>query len=94
MADATKTPGQIAFEAWQAKYEETFDPQSGWDQDACWKAAASAVRKAVLEEAIEAVGQAAWKHEGDDAYSQGMDRGARHQVDACIKALTRLMGDE
>ncbi len=47
-------------------------------------------RNAVLEEAIDACASAAWKHVGDDAYSQGMDAGACHQVDECIKAIEAL----
>lgn len=37
-----------------------------------------------------AVGFAAWRHEGDDARSAGMDEGARHQVQECVKAIDAL----
>lgn len=47
-------------------------------------------RERVLEEAAQAAGLAAWKHVGDDGYSQGMDAGARHQVKACVEAIRAL----
>lgn len=40
--------------------------------------------------AREAVGLSAWKHEGDDAYSRGMDAGAIHQVKQCLAAIDAL----
>jgi len=49
-----------------------------------------AERNAVLEEAAKAAGSASWMHAGDDAYSQDMDAGARHQVQACVKAIRAL----
>ena len=46
-----------------------------------------------LERAREIVGQSAWKHEGDDAYSQGLDRGAVQQVHESIKALDAAIAE-
>lgn len=43
--------------------------------------------RAGMEAALEVAGRAAWKHEGNDAYSQGMDRGAWEQVKACVAAI-------
>lgn len=40
-----------------------------------------------LREAENIVALNAWKHEGDDAYSQGMDAGARHQSKADRDAI-------
>ncbi len=40
--------------------------------------------------ALDALGLAAWKHEGTDAYSQGMDAGARHQAKADYEAIRAL----
>lgn len=40
--------------------------------------------------AIEALGFAAWKHQGTDAYSQGMDAGARHQAKQDYEAIRAL----
>ena len=47
-------------------------------------------RREALEEAAKAAGLASWMHAGDDAYSQGMDAGARHQVQACVAAIRAL----
>lgn len=44
-----------------------------------------------IEEAAKAAGSSAWKHEGDDAYSRGMDRGAVQQVRACVEAIRALL---
>jgi hypothetical protein len=57
--------------------------------------AASAVRKAALEEAIEAIRQEKEIFSTAAYYSTGQ-RGhtGRFACDQCIKALTRLMGDE
>lgn len=46
-----------------------------------------------LERAAEAAGFAAWKHEGDDDFSRGMDKGAREQVQACVAAIRALKGE-
>ena len=43
-----------------------------------------------VADAKQAAGFAAWRHEGDDAHSQGMDAGARHQVAECVKAIVAL----
>ncbi|WP_028029919.1 hypothetical protein [Gemmobacter nectariphilus] len=40
--------------------------------------------------AIEALGFAAWKHQGTDAYSAGMDAGARHQAKQDYDAIRAL----
>ena len=50
-------------------------------------------RIAALREAMQAVGLSAWKHAGEDAYSQGMDAGARHQLAACLRAIRYLLPD-
>lgn len=47
-------------------------------------------REKIIEECAIAAGLAAWKHVGDDAYSQGMDRGAIHQVEKCVEAIRAL----
>jgi hypothetical protein len=52
-------------------------------------AKAEGVREGI-EDAKRAAGFAAWRHEGDDAYSRGMDAGARHQVTECVKAIAAL----
>jgi hypothetical protein len=41
-------------------------------------------------DAITALGFSAWKHEGEDAYSKGMDAGARHQSQSDHDALRAL----
>ncbi len=41
-------------------------------------------------DALEAIGYAAWKHAGDDAYSAAMDAGARHQTKADREAIAAL----
>ena len=54
-------------------------------------------RRDAFKQAAQAADEAAWRHAGDDAYSQGMDRGAREQVAACdaaIRALAELDGQE
>ena len=43
-----------------------------------------------VADAKHAAGFAAWRHEGDDARSRGMDAGARHQVAECVKAIAAL----
>ena len=53
------------------------------------KATADA-RDEVIEMCRETVARAAWKHVGDDAYSQGMDAGALHQINVCLEALDAL----
>jgi hypothetical protein len=53
---------------------------------AAFRAGAAEMR----EKMAEAAGFAAWKHEGDDAYSRGMDAGAAQQVRACIDAIRAL----
>lgn len=47
-------------------------------------------RTEAIDECIAAVRRSAWKHAGEDAHSQGMDAGARHQVAESIKALEAL----
>lgn len=54
------------------------------------RAALANARAEALEEAATAATRAAWKHEGDDDYSRGMDRGAREQVEACAAAIRAL----
>jgi len=44
-------------------------------------------RIAGLREAAEIVSRSAWRHEGDDAHSKGMDRGAREQNKADYDAI-------
>jgi hypothetical protein len=39
------------------------------------------------EACLTVVYQSAWRHEGDDAYSQGLDKGAREQLAACASAI-------
>lgn len=51
---------------------------------------AAGTRADGIEAAATAASFAAWKHEGEDAYSQGMDAGARHQVKACVEAIRAL----
>lgn len=51
-------------------------------------------RRAALEEAAMVVGLNAWKHGGEDAYSQGMDAGARHQNKADVDAIQALAEKE
>lgn len=34
-----------------------------------------------------------WKHNGDDALSQGMDSGARHQVNVILNAIDRAISE-
>ncbi len=41
-------------------------------------------------DAIDAISMAAWRHEGADAYSAGMDAGARHQSNADYAAIAAL----
>lgn len=53
---------------------------------AAYRAGAEAMR----EECAKAAGFAAWKHEGDDAYSRGMDAGAVQQVRACVDSIRAL----
>ncbi len=43
-----------------------------------------------VADAKQAAGFAAWRHEGNDVYSRGMDAGARHQVAECVKAIAAL----
>jgi hypothetical protein len=52
--------------------------------------AASTERAAVVEEAMLAAKLSAWKHVGDDPYSQGMDAGARHQIGVTLECLRAL----
>lgn len=40
--------------------------------------------------ALDALSRAAWKHDGDDAYSAGMEDGARHQSSADHDAIRAL----
>ena len=42
------------------------------------------------EEIRQAVAYSAWKHEGDDLFSRGMDAGARHQIKATMEAIDAL----
>jgi hypothetical protein len=43
-----------------------------------------------VERCLQAVRNAGWTHLGDDAYSQGMDHGAAHQLLECVKALKAI----
>jgi hypothetical protein len=54
------------------------------------RAAVVTAKREAFEEAAKAAGRASWMHAGDDAYSQGMDAGARHQVQACVAAIRAL----
>lgn len=47
-------------------------------------------RREIVAEVREAVARAAWKHEGDDAYSVGLDRGAREQQKSCLDAIDAI----
>jgi hypothetical protein len=93
----SKTLGQAlreAREAWELKYTETGEYDPDW-RIACDEHAASAVRKAVLREAIEAAAKTHWGHlDGSGLYDRGMNSGATEMRDEIVKALTRLMGDE
>jgi len=42
------------------------------------------------DDVLAALGLAAWKHEGDDAYSKGLDAGARQQSQADFDAIRAL----
>jgi dihydrofolate reductase (trimethoprim resistance protein) len=56
----------------------------------------SAIRETVEGEraaCLAAVGFSAWRHEGMDSYSQGLDEGARKQHAACYEAI-RARGEE
>lgn len=46
--------------------------------------------RAGVEAAAQAAGFSAWKHEGNDAYSRGLDAGAIHQVHECVRAIRAL----
>jgi hypothetical protein len=82
----TKTLKQIAIDACNGADLETED---------VWDNVASAVRKAVLEEAIAAAAKTHWGHlDGSGLYDRGMNSGATEMRDEIVKALTRLMGDE
>lgn len=91
------------FSVWEAIGEEfTLDPPDGGSvttSEAATRirkaldearAALASARAAALEEAATAATRAAWKHEGDDDYSRGMDMGAREQVEACAAAVRAL----
>lgn len=52
----------------------------------------SSVSYAILDTCIAVVKSAAWKHAGEDAHSQGMDAGARHQLEECLKAIYAIRG--
>jgi len=47
-------------------------------------------REVVIDECADAVQLSGWAHAGEDAYSQGMDAGARHQVTETLKMVTAL----
>ena len=49
-------------------------------------------RRKALEEAADACANETWPHEGDDAYSRGLDRGALEQASACA-AVIRALSD-
>lgn len=49
--------------------------------------------EAALREAADACAGAAWKHEGDDAYSRGLDKGALEQVKSSVAAIRALIPD-
>ena len=44
----------------------------------------------VVERAATEVSLNAWRHEGEDAYSKGMDAGARHQAQVIYNAIRAL----
>lgn len=52
------------------------------------------VEERTIERCVQALGESAWKHEGDDAYSQGMDKGALHQLNECLEAIRSLPRQE
>jgi hypothetical protein len=93
-----KSLGQIAYKNYNARKGNAgvWPIMGGYavTEMEAWQAAADAVAAVVRAETIEecalAAGQAAWKHEGDDAYSRGKDDGAVHQVQECVKAIRAL----
>lgn len=54
------------------------------------RADAQAAVALVVERAATAVSLNAWRHEGEDAYSKGMDAGARHQAQVIYNAIRAL----
>lgn len=53
----------------------------------------AAERAAVIEAALQELGYAAWRHEGDDSYSIGLEAGARRQSQADFDAIRALSDD-
>lgn len=53
----------------------------------------AAERVAVIEAALQELGYAAWRHEGDDSYSIGLEAGARRQSQADFDAIRALSDD-
>ena len=51
----------------------------------------NAGREAGIREAAEVAKMSLWKHGGDDAYSAGMDAGARHQNAQDVSAILALL---
>lgn len=54
----------------------------------------AAIREAALKEALDAVSRAAWKHNGDDSYSAGLEDGARKQNEDDYEAILALIGEK
>lgn len=80
---------EAAHEETAANYHNTLRALStAMDELSSLKAAGT--RADGIEAAATAASFAAWKHAGEDAYSQGMDAGARHQVKACVEAIRAL----
>lgn len=70
------------------------EPGKGsWNTRATAEAEKLAAVEAEREACAVAVELSAWKHGGDDSYSQGMDNGARHQVKESYAAI-RARGDQ
>jgi hypothetical protein len=51
------------------------------------------VRAKTIDECLNALSLAAWKNEGDDSYSQALDKGARDQSKADYDAIRALKGN-
>jgi hypothetical protein len=62
-------------------------PQSGEEADA-WTP--DGLHRDTIRVCAETAGLSAWTHLGEDAYSRGLDKGARDQVMECAKAIRAL----
>jgi hypothetical protein len=57
------------------------------------RAEVEAAVKRALEAAADTCADNTWRHEGDDAYSRGLDRGALEQASASAAAIRALASD-